>query len=75
MFWFWFWFFRRVCFSCRFYLLKRKARLEPATTAQFFSNRLALCCINPPTVLEFAASSSLYDDALIHATRGHPTAR
>ena len=26
-------------------------------------------------MLEFAASSSLYDDALIHATRGHPTAR
>ena len=27
------------------------------------------------SVLEFAASSSLYDDAPIHATRGHPTAR
>ena len=31
---------RRFCFSCRFYLLKRKSRLEPATTAQFFFNRL-----------------------------------
>src|SRR4029077_16655910 len=33
-----------------------------------------LCYKNPSTVLEFAASSSPYDDALFHATRGHPTA-
>src|ERR1700720_2503638 len=57
-----------------FYLLKRKSRLEPATTAQFF-NRLPPCCKNPSIVLEFAASSSLYDDALTRTTRGHPTAR
>src|SRR4029079_337001 len=79
------------CFSClrfgfcfgfsgvgclrRFMLVKRKGRLKPATTAQFFCDRLRLRCKNPSTVLEFAASSSLYDDALFHATRGHPTAR
>ena len=53
---------------------KRKGRLKPATTAQFFY-RLPPCCKNPLIVLELAASSSLYDDAPIHATRGHPTAR
>src|SRR6266496_1936664 len=58
-----------------FYLLKRKARLKPATTAQFLliaSGRAVKICL---TVLGFATSSSLYDDAPIHATRGHPTAR
>src|SRR5437762_1524478 len=57
-----------------FYLLKRKSRLEPAATAQFFLIA-SLCCKNPAIVLEFAASSSLYDDALTRAARGHPTAR
>src|SRR4029077_19140019 len=56
-----------------FYLLERKSRLEPATIAEFF-NRLPQCCKNPSIVLEFAASSRLYDDALTRATRGHPTA-
>src|SRR6266700_7493352 len=58
-----------------FYLLKRKARLEPVTTAHFFLiafGRAVKICLS---VLEFAASSSLYDDASIHATRGNPTAR
>jgi hypothetical protein len=54
--------------------VKRKGRLKPATTARFFCDRLRLRCENPSTVLECAASSSLYDDALFHATRGHPTA-
>src|SRR5213083_1999497 len=36
-----------ACFSNRSYLLKRKSRLEPATTAEFFPNRLSPCCINP----------------------------
>src|SRR6266704_822360 len=67
--------FSGACFSNRSYLLKRKSRLKPAMTAEFFSNRLAPGCINPATVLEFTASSSRYDDASIHATRGHPTAR
>ncbi len=71
--WFLFWFFRPLLFV-PVHVLKRKGRLKPATTAQFFSDRLRLCCKNPSTVLEFAASSSLYDDAPIHATRGHPTA-
>src|SRR6266496_2327770 len=56
------------------HVLKRKARLKPATTAQFFWIASRPCCKNPSTVLECAASSSLYDDAPIHATRGHPTA-
>jgi hypothetical protein len=54
---------------------KRKGRLKPATTAQFFliaSGRVVKICLS---VLEFAASSRLYDDALFHATRGHPIAR
>src|SRR4029453_5844234 len=55
--------------------LKRKARLKPATSAQFFSIASNCAVKNPSIVLESAASSSLYDDALIHATRGHPTAR
>jgi hypothetical protein len=33
------------------------------------------CCKKPSIVLEFAASSSLYDDTSIRAARGHPTAR
>jgi hypothetical protein len=68
-----FWFFRLAFFEPS-YLLKRKSRLKPATTAEFFSNRLAPYCINSMTVLEFVASSSRYDDALIHAARGDPTA-
>src|ERR1700758_3377977 len=57
-----------------FYLLKRKSRLKPATTAQFLK-LLPPCCKNPSTVLEFPTSRSLYDDALTCAARGHPTAR
>jgi hypothetical protein len=34
-------------FSSRSYLLKRKSRLEPATTGGFFSSRLAPFCNNP----------------------------
>src|SRR6059036_1307697 len=54
---------------------KRKGRLKPATTAQFFliaSGRAVKICLS---VLQFAASSRLYDDALFQAPRGHPTAR
>ena len=40
-----FWFFRRLLFV-PVHLVKRKARLKPATTAEFFPNRLAPCCIN-----------------------------
>src|ERR1700736_1745263 len=58
-----------------FYLLKRKSRLEPATTAWFSLIGSRRPVKNPSIVLEFAASSSLYDDALTRATRGHPTAR
>jgi hypothetical protein len=44
-----------------------KAERPPETRhdCAVFFDRLALCCINPPNVLEFAASNSLYDDALI----------
>ena len=42
---------------------KRKGRLKPATTAQFFLIASRLCCKNPSIVLDFAPSSSLYDDA------------
>ena len=42
---------------------KRKGRLKPATAARFFCDRLPPCCENPSIVLDFAASSSLYDDA------------
>jgi hypothetical protein len=54
-----------------------KAERPPETrhTLGSFFDRLRLCCKNPSIMLEFAASSSLYDDALFHATRGHPTAR
>ena len=45
------------------HVVKRKGRLKPATTAQFFFDRLRPCCENLSTVLECAASSSLYDDA------------
>src|SRR6266478_4163100 len=38
------------------------------------SSARSLDLIVPSTVVKFAASSSLYDDAPIHATRGHPTA-
>src|SRR6266508_1696878 len=57
------------------HVLKRKARLKPATSAQFFSIASNCAVKNPSIVLESATSSSLYDDALFHATRGHPTAR
>src|SRR6266511_5644941 len=57
-----------------FYLLKRKSRLEPTTTARDILKKPS-GCKNPSVVLEFAASSSLYDDALTRAARGHPTAR
>src|SRR5437870_740249 len=54
-----------------------KAERPPETRhgCAVFFDRLRLCCKNPSIVLEFAASSSLYDDAPIHATRGHPIAR
>src|ERR1700751_2804919 len=56
-----------------FYLLKRKSGLEPTTTARDTLKKPS-GCKNPLGVVRFAASSSLYDDALIHATRGHPIA-
>jgi len=58
-----------ICFSCLglvfcfwfsgflfvpVHVLKRKARLKPATTAQFFY-RLRPCCKNPSIVLAVAA--------------------
>src|SRR6266496_1998745 len=54
-----------------------KAERPPETRhdCAIFLDRLRLCCKKSSTVLECAASSSLYDDAPIHATRGHPTAR
>src|SRR4029077_8424304 len=57
-----------------FYLLKRKSRLEPTTTARDILKKPS-GCKNPSIVLEFAASSRLYDDAPFHATRGHSIAR
>src|SRR5436190_24334795 len=69
-----FWFCRPLLFM-PVHVLKRKGRLKPATTAQFFFDRLRPRCENPSVVLECATSSSLYDDALFHATRGHPTTR
>src|SRR5260370_12813265 len=57
-----------------FYLLKRKSRSEPTTTARDILKKPS-GCKNPSIVLEFAASSRLYDDAPFHATRGHSTAR
>src|SRR5436189_1628554 len=55
-----------------FYLLKRKSRLERTTTARDILKKPS-GCKNPSTVLEFAASSSLYDGAFCIATKSHPT--
>src|SRR6266540_1185929 len=54
-----------------------KAERPPQTRhdCAVFLDRLRPCCKNPSIVLEFVASSSLYDDALTRAARGHPTAR
>jgi hypothetical protein len=57
-----FWFFRRLLFV-PVHLVKRKARLKPATTARSFFDRFRASSKNPPAVLEFAALSILYDDA------------
>src|SRR5436190_22512126 len=54
---------------------KRRGRVRPATIAQFFFDCLRLPCKNPSIVIQFAAASSPYDDAPIHATSSHPTAR
>jgi hypothetical protein len=66
---------RRVCFfrADMNVLLSAKAESPTGTRQRLrsFFYRLALCCINPPTVLRFAASRSLYDDVLIHAARGY----
>jgi len=53
-----------------------KAERPPETRhdCAVFFDRLRLCCKNSPMVVDFAASSSLYDDASIHPARGHPTA-
>src|SRR6266566_3795531 len=56
-----------------FYLLKRKSRLEPTTAARDILKKPS-GCKNPSTVLKFAVSSSLYDDAFSIGTRSHPTA-
>src|SRR5207248_1025256 len=57
-----------------FYLLKRKSRLEPTTTARDILEKPS-GCKNPSTVLKFAVSVSLYDDAFSIGTTIHPTAR
>src|SRR5437868_12634639 len=57
-----------------FYLLSGNPAWNPPRLRSFFK-RLPPCCKNPSIVLEFAASSSLYDDALTRATRGDPTTR
>ena len=44
------------------HLVKRKGRPKPATTVQFFLVASG-CAVNLSIVLEFAASSSLYDYA------------
>src|SRR6266581_1431498 len=54
---------------------KRRGRVRPATTSQFFFDCLQLCCKNPWIVIQFAAARILHDDAPIHATSSHPTAR
>src|SRR5438309_3468988 len=69
-----FWF-SGLCLFVPVHVLKRKGRPKPATTAQFFLIGSVRAVKNPSVVLECAASSSLYDDALFHATRGHPIAR
>jgi hypothetical protein len=53
------------------HVLKRKARLKPATIAQFFLIATSRAVKISLSVLGFAASSSLYDDASIYAARGH----
>src|SRR5438552_18149698 len=55
------------------YLVKRKSRSEPTTTAQDILKKPS-GCKNPSTVLKFPVSSSLYDDAFSIGTRSHPTA-
>src|SRR6266480_4327771 len=55
------------------HVVKRKGRLKPTTIARDTSKKVS-GCKNPSTVVEFAASSSLYDEAPIHATRGHSIA-
>jgi hypothetical protein len=53
-----------------------KAESPPKTRhdCALFFDRLQPPYKNISIVVDFAASSSLYDDALIHAPRGHPTA-
>src|SRR5436190_23456872 len=57
-----------------FYLLKRKSCLEPTMTARDILKKPS-GCKNPSTVLKFAVSVSLYDDACSIGTTIHPTAR
>src|SRR4029077_18206625 len=54
---------------------KRRGRVRPATTARFFFDCRRLRCNNPSIVIQFAAARTLHDDASIHATSSHPTAR
>jgi hypothetical protein len=70
-----FWFVRRVCLRAG-----SSAKAETPTEtrhdcAVLFDRPLWPCRKIPRPLLEFAVSSSLYDDAPIRATRGHPTAR
>src|SRR5260370_39774513 len=56
-------------------LLSPKAEIPPGTRhdCAVFLIAYRRAVKNPLAVLEFAASSSPYDDASIHPARGHPT--
>src|SRR6266581_1050659 len=67
-------FLRRVLLFVPVHVRKRGARLKAATATPFFVC-LRLCCKNPSIVIQCAAARTLHDDAPIHATSSHPTAR
>jgi hypothetical protein len=69
-----FWFFRRVFFEP---VLSAKAEIPIGIRHDwgFFLVPLRRAVLIPSIVLEFAASSSRYDDAPIHAARGYATAQ
>jgi hypothetical protein len=56
-------------------LLPPKAERPPETRHDCLVCAVVPCCKKPSNVLEFAASSSLYDDAIDRAATGYPTAR
>src|SRR6266498_4578634 len=51
------------------HVLKRKGRLKPTTTAQFFCDRLRPRCKNPSTVLAMAALVLRFAGALRNSER------